>query len=428
MKGRTGALLALVAIEKGKRAQNALHAVFEKYGVKKKDKALATELTYGVTRWRKRLDYILSHYLKTPLSDLTPYIRNILRIGVYSILFMKTPRYAAVSECVKLAKRYGHEGVAGLVNAVLRRIEDRVEYPEEDIERLSVYYSLPEWIVARAFELFGEDAEKFLIASNGAPPLSIRVNLKKTTPKELVSLLRRSGIKVEKGMYLPYSLRVEGKALETKFMREGLFTVQDESSSFVVELLSPEPGDGILEVCSAPGGKTTHIAEKGGKVVAVDTDKEGLSMVVKGAERLGLSGIYPVLGDGRNIAFRKKFDKILIDAPCSGLGVLRRRPDLRWNIKEEDIPRLVELQFAILKNVSRYLKKGGVLVYSTCTVEPYENELLIKRFLEEENGWEVEDAGEFLPEEVVRDGYLATYPHIHGMDGVFGARLKKKGG
>ncbi|RKZ20799.1 16S rRNA (cytosine(967)-C(5))-methyltransferase RsmB, partial [bacterium] len=259
MKGRTGALLALVAIEKGKRAQNALHAVFEKYGVKKKDKALATELTYGVTRWRKRLDYILSHYLKTPLSDLTPYIRNILRIGVYSILFMKTPRYAAVSECVKLAKRYGHEGVAGLVNAVLRRIEDRVEYPEEDIERLSVYYSLPEWIVARAFELFGEDAEKFLIASNGAPPLSIRVNLKKTTPKELVSLLRRSGIKVEKGMYLPYSLRVEGKALETKFMREGLFTVQDESSSFVVELLSPEPGDGILEVCSAPGGKTTHI-------------------------------------------------------------------------------------------------------------------------------------------------------------------------
>lgn len=428
MKGRTGALLALVAIEKGKRAQDALHLIFEKYRVKKKDKALATELTYGITRWRKRIDYILSKYLRTPLSELTPYIRNILRIGTYSIIFLRTPRYAAVSECVKLAKRYGHKGVAGLVNAVLRKVDDRVDYPDDYIERLSVYYSFPEWIVARASEIFGDDVEKFLLASNDAPPLTIRVNLKKTTPKELSSLLRRSGIKVEEGRYLPYSLRVDGKALETRFMKEGLFTVQDEGSSMVVELLSPEPEDEVLEVCSAPGGKTTHISEKGGKVFAVDIDKDGISMLLESAERLGLSDIHPLVGDGRNVAFRKRFDKILIDAPCSGLGVLRRRPDLRWNIKEEDIPRLVELQFSIIKNVSHYLKNGGVLVYSTCTVEPYENEYLIKRFIQETEGWEVEDAEKFLPKEVVKDGYFISYPHIHGIDGMFGARLRKKGG
>lgn len=412
-----------------------------------RDRQLVTLLVNGVLKHRLTLDYALRLYLSKPMSALPHEVRAILRSGAFQLLYVdKVPHAVAVNESVELTKQYPK--FTGLVNVVLRKVMNQgwnLPWPDskrETVRYLSVRYSHPEWMIRRWLKRWGfEETEELCQANNEPAPTWIRTNTLKISREDLAERLRQEGITAELGNRVPESLRIQnfGAIDRLASFREGLFTVQDESSQLVAHVVDPQPGQCVLDACSAPGGKTTHLAQmmdNQGSIQAFDIHAHKLELIEKLAYRLGISIIRPQLGDARDLPGVKLFSqqRVLVDAPCSGLGVLRRRADLRWQKEEQNLIDLPQLQLAILERAASCVETGGDLIYSTCTIEPEENFELVKRFRSEHPEFEAVNLIELLPFELederdvrqARKGMLQLLPHRHGMDGFFLAKFRRK--
>jgi 16S rRNA (cytosine967-C5)-methyltransferase len=411
------------------------------------DRAFLTELTYGVIRWREKLDWVIRQFSKISFAKIESETLNILRLGLYQIFYMsRTPSSAAVNESAELAKQIRGKGGAGFVNAVLRssiRQKDEIQYPdmaEDPALHISVVESHPLWLVQRwLIEMGIEEALKICKLNNQISPLTLRTNTLKIGRKDLTRKLEE-----EKLRPLPTAFSEEGVLLqdppptsELPFIKEGFYIIQDEASQLVVSILAPGPGERILDACAAPGGKTTHMAqrmENRGEIFALDLSKGKLDLIEEMCRRLGIKIVKTTKGDAAKslpIPQGVKFDRILADVPCSGFGTLRKNPDLKWRREEKDIKRLSELQVSILSNLSAYVKERGILVYSTCTVFHEENEDVVEAFLGGHPEFQLDqiEKADGQPENFrsfLRDGYFKTFPPKNGMDGFFVARLRKE--
>jgi 16S rRNA (cytosine967-C5)-methyltransferase len=408
------------------------------------DRAFLTELTYGVIRWRGKLDWVIRHFSKIPLEKIELETLNILRLGLYQVLFLsRTPSSAAVNESVELVKRIRGKGGAGFVNAVLRsaiRQKDEIRHPdivEDPALHISVAQSHPLWLIQRWIKEMGvEETLKICTFNNQISSLALRTNTVKINQKELIEKLR--GVELKP---FPTTFSEEGIVLqdppptsELPFIKEGLYIIQDEASQLVTSILDPKPGERILDACAAPGGKTTHMAQKmedRGEIYALDLSKGKLDLIEEMCQRLGIKIVRTIKTNAAQplpIPKGMRFDRILADVPCSGFGTLRKNPDLKWRRGEKDIKRLSELQFSILSNLSVYVKEGGVLIYSTCTVFHEENENVVEKFLEEHPEFELDRIDKVLPEKChpfIQNRYFKTFPPEDEMDGFFVARLIK---
>ena len=436
------ALMALYRAEtRDVLPRDALDALFRRNSCPVRDRAFATELVYGTIRWRRRLDWMLGRLLRGKPQSLTPWIRLILHMGLYQLVRMDgVPAAAATHESVQLAKRYGHEGTVRLTNAVLRtaiRQRDELSGPAnggDPVKDLGVTHSYPDWLAKRWIERYGaESAAALMEAGNLPPPLSVRVNTTRSTPQDLAASLAPQGIQVKPGRWLDDFLiiRHAGDLHAQATHEAGLFQVQDESAGLAVRLLSPEAGETVVDLCCAPGGKTTYIAQivgAGGRVIACDSSPHRLRRVEEHRQRMGLGQVRLVVMDGRSPSLDFKADRVLVDAPCSGLGTIARRPDLRWRRSAEDIGRLRGEQLTLLEKGAGMVKPGGVLVYSTCTIEPEENEDIVAAFCSRHPDFRPDCPGDWPAELAgVMDGAgrIATLPPVHGVDGSFAARLSR---
>jgi 16S rRNA (cytosine967-C5)-methyltransferase len=410
----------------------------ETEGLPALDAALATEIAYGVLRWKIRLDYTIDLFASIKAKKLEHRVLNAIRIGAYQLLFLdRVPPSAAINESVKLLRKDGPKK-SGFVNAVLRKIDSEraaVALPDSGNpdRRISIACSHPEWIVKRWVERYGEEeAEALCKANQEVPPKVVRVNTLKATREKLIEELAAQGYEANTGRYSPFAVEVKGGAPLDAF--DPGYYIQDEASQLVSLLVSPSPGSSVLDACSAPGGKTTHMAqlmENRGSIMALDKHASRLEAVKRSAARLKVKIIKTLEADAAlPLPFAKEsFDYILVDAPCSGLGVVRRSPDIKYRRSAEDIKRLALTQGVLLDNLARYLKKGAVLVYSTCTFEPEETDEAVKGFLGRNTGFALEDAASVLPGScaglVDEKGFFRSFPHRHGVDGFFGARMRK---
>ncbi|MDA8235691.1 MAG: 16S rRNA (cytosine(967)-C(5))-methyltransferase RsmB [Clostridia bacterium] len=452
-KGKTPrelALLVLHAVEQdGAYANLELNKVLEKYQPSKLDRGFITELVYGTLRSLHHLDWVLGGFLSRPLNSLTPWIRNILRLGVYQIFYLdKVPPSAAVNEAVNLAKNYGHGGTVKFVNGVLRNLlrnKDNIEYPDlkkNPALHISVVYSHPLWMVEKWLAQLGQEATINLCrANNEAPPTTIRTNTLRIERDALVTKLSGEDLEVKETSFVPEGLRVEGFVSlgSLPAFKEGLFQVQDESSMLVGHICRPREGFFVIDACSAPGGKTTHLAQlmnNRGTIVALDIHPHKLGLIQDNCHRLGITCVQPHNLDARQLPgeWKEQADLVLVDAPCSGLGVLRRRPDARWRKEAQDLPAIQKLQLEILDGAAQCVKPGGTLVYSTCTITPEENTEVITKFLAAHPEFAPEDLSPYLPKPLqqlnlptAREGFIQLLPHLHGMDGFFIARLNRRG-
>ncbi|HWI63780.1 MAG TPA: 16S rRNA (cytosine(967)-C(5))-methyltransferase RsmB [Symbiobacteriaceae bacterium] len=445
---REAALRALRDVDvKEAYANLALDSVLTKSKLEGRDRALATEIVYGVTRRRGTVDWAIGQVATRPLEQIDPYIRNILRSAVYQIMYMeRIPHSAAVDEAVNLARQYGHEGVAKFVNGVLRNFLRKLPampWPDpaaNPVAALAITHSHPEWLVRDWSERFGaEEAVRLMESSNRVPPLTIRVNTLKATREQVAEALEAEGVKTEPTPHSPYGLIVHELTSASyldrlKAMKAGLFTVQDESSMLVAPVVAPKPGQTVIDVAAAPGGKTTHMAalmENEGKVLAVDVHEHKIDLVEQNAKRLGETIIEGVCMDARELGnlMPERADAVLCDVPCSGLGTLARRPDARWRKTPQDVEQLIPIQQAILESAARTVKPGGTLVYSTCTIEPRENQELVAEFVQNHPDFAFDDLRPYLPPSLAADaqeGWIQLLPHIHGTDGFFIARLTRR--
>lgn len=436
---RDAALTILLAVDQKQAYSNLLlHQTIEKYNIEPKDRALLTEITYGTLQYKYTLDYYLQPYIRGKL-DL--WVRWLLRLSVYQIRYLtRIPDHAIVNEAVEIAKRRGHKGIASAVNGILRSIL-RYGIPltseiKNPIKRLSIETSHPEWLVQHFIESYGMTKTMEMLHENNVPPnQSVRVNKLKCTVDEAIDLLKSEGLEVIRGEIIPECLYVlGGQASRTKAYEQGFITIQDESSMIPVNVLNPQSGWNVLDMCAAPGGKTTQIAEKmnnNGIVFATDIHSHKLTLIEKLSERLGINIIKTALVDGRKATetFQpESFEGILVDAPCSGLGVLRRKPDIKYTKQKEDFEKLHEIQIQLLNNAAVLLKKGGRLVYSTCTVNVDENERTVKRFLEEHSEMELEPIQNVSPKliEKQKNNMLQIFPQDFHSDGFFVASFIKK--
>ena len=402
------------------------------------DKGLLTELVHGVLRWQNRLDWVLNGFSHGNFAKSEINIKNTLRVSLYQILFLeRIPHAAAVNEGVEFIKRIRGEKPAGLVNAVLRNIIRNIEgirYPdpaEDRVQYMAVFYSHPHWMVKRWLERFGQEStERLLMANNERPGMFLRINRLKTSVEDFIARLDAQQIPYTRSSLLPHFVRVKTLSGigQMDLFRNGMFTIQDESAALPCQLLDPHPGDRVIDMCAAPGGKTTNMAEmmnNRGEIIALDKYEAKLQLIRASCERLGVR-----IADLR-VADASTFeaplaDRVLLDAPCSGLGTLSKKPDMKWKRDLSDIRKLAAMQEAMMESAARLLKPGGALVYSTCTMEPEENEEIITAFLSRHPEFSLDRADRFLPSDVVtQDGYVATQPHVHFMDGSFAARLVK---
>lgn len=399
-----------------------------------KDIGLISEITYGVTTWKLTLDSIIKKYSKIRLKKISPWILNILRMGIYQIIFLdKIPKSAAVNESVNLSKRYGHTSSSNFVNAILRKV-DKKDYEElfqikDDVERVSKTTSMPEWIIKELMKNNKMDkVEEICKNSNLKPKITIRVNRIKKTPSELKLKLDERNIeysetKIEEFINLKKVKNIENLDL----FKEGYFTIQDLSAGLTAISLNPKPNEYVLDACSAPGGKTTHIAElmqNKGKIEAWDIHEHRVKLVQKNAKRLGIDIIKTDVQDAMefNEKYVEKFDKILLDVPCLGIGVIKRKPDIKWQRKQEDIEKITNIQKKILQNCSKYLRPNGILVYSTCSILEDENMAIIEEFLNENK--EFEKTNIVINQKEI-NGEITIMPNEE-QDGFFICKLQKK--
>jgi 16S rRNA (cytosine967-C5)-methyltransferase len=402
------------------------------------DKALLYEIVHGVVRWMGRLDWVLNGFYKGQFSKAIPNLKNGLRVALYQILFLdRVPDHAAVNEAVEFVKRLQGQKPADLTNAILRNItrnKNGIRYPDpnEDLPGyLSAYYSHPSWMVKRYLARFGrEETEKLLLANNEKPFLTLKINTTKVNPGEFKNLLETVNLKYTPGRYLPEFFKLLNLTNITswEYYQKGYFNIQDESAGLACRLLAPGSGMKVLDLFSAPGGKSVYIASlmnDTGEIIAVDKYESRLKLVNKNINRLGFKSIKTIATDA--MEFNPPpgvFDRVLADVPCSGSGTISKKPDIKWKKDLLDIKSMNDLQFKYLEQASKHVKVNGILVYSTCSIEPEENFEIVKKFLEECKNFKLVNAYESFSSELIdENGCIQTLPHIHHMDGAFAAKL-----
>lgn len=441
MTARELAVRTLMTHEKEKTYIDlSLKEALSKSDLSGQDRAFTTELVYGTVKMKRTLDYIAESFSSIRLKKLTPAILQILRTGLYQLFYMdRVPVSAAVNESVKLAKKLGNPRAAGFVNAVLRaadRNREGIRFPQKGTaEYLGTFYAYPDELAAHWVELFDyEEAEKLMAASNRSPGVTLRVNPLKTTREALQEKLKADGIEAACGALSPDALLVSGSgnlAAHEGFLN-GEFTIQDEASQMAALAMGAKPGMKIIDVCAAPGGKSTAMAAKmanEGRVYSFDLHPHKITLIEKNAERLGIKNLEARVQDARVLReeFVGKMDGVLADVPCSGLGIIRKKPDIKWQKPLEGLKELPTIQAEILETASRYVRPGGTLVYSTCTLEPSENGGVVEAFLAAHPEFQPVSLKELFPNKPsAESGQVTLMPHEDGTDGFFIAKMEKK--
>ena len=440
---RAEALDTLIDMERNKKLSHIAigETLMRNQFERKSDRAFYTRLCEGVTERRIYLDYILDHYSKTPMKKCKPLIRSLLRMGAYQILFMEVRDAAACSEAVSLAKKRGFGRLSGFVNGVLRTlIREKESLPIPDkkdfVKYVSIYYSVPEWLAKLVIEQHGkEKTEKIFSSFLEARPLTIRTNLSKITPEELERELKEEGIKVEKGNYLPYAFTIADFNYLGKLpaFRQGKFAVQDESSQLAVEIADIKPEDFVLDVCAAPGGKTFHAADRlrgTGKVLSRDLTEYKTELIEENRDRMHYDNVKVQQWDAleEDDSLLESVDVLLADLPCSGLGIMGRKNDIKYQMTEEQLGELVLLQRRILSVIWKYVKPGGQMIFSTCTINQGENVENVQ-WIEENTPLRLVSIEEYLPKNLKdrtgSQGYLQLIPGADTCDGFFISKFKR---
>ncbi len=473
------AFIALRDVHKGAYADVALDRVLQKVSLADNDRRLLTELVYGSVRRQRTLDTLIDQLAKKKSDQQPPDLRTILHLGFYQLRYQeRIPASAAVNTTVQLAKENGFSGLTGFVNGLLRQYLrkaggqgsrgaeeknslllphsplpttsaslstsphsplphfDPLQLPENQVQRLGILHSFPDWIIQVWLEQLGlAETEQLCEWMNQSPTIDLRINPLCTSIEEVEAALQSAGILVKRVSHLPQALRLIGSAGSIQKLpgfKEGWWTVQDGSAQLVSHLLNPQPGEVVIDACAAPGGKTTHIAElmaDKGKIWACDRTPSRLRKLQENSQRLNLQSIQIYTGDSRHFKqFQNTADRVLLDAPCSGLGTMHRHADARWRQTPESVRELSVLQKELLAHTSTFVKPGGVLVYATCTLHPAENEEVISAFLAESPNWQIEspsgveilDSTHSTPQD-----WFKVWPHQQDMDGFFMVRLRK---
>jgi 16S rRNA (cytosine967-C5)-methyltransferase len=414
-----------------KHAVDSLSQLFDR-----RDRSFVMEIVYGVLRYKDTLDWILSHFLKNP-AKAGDFTLNNLRASLYQFYFMRVPDWAVVSESVEIEKAASGHGKPSLVNAVLRNVlrqKERFTPPltlGDPLSDIAVNTSHPQWLVKRWIHRFGEDkALRLAEANNRVPPMTIRANTLRTTRQDLLGLLAEHGVESSPTEFSPEGITLGRLRSHTELaFAHGLFAVQDEASQLISHLLGPKPKEKVLDACAAPGGKTTHLAQlmqDSGEITAVEKDNKRIPLLRDNIGALGIRSVIIINQDAAELRGAGPFDRILLDAPCSATGVIRRNPDIKYRRKAKDLNEYRAKQIHLLHATSRFLKEGGRLVYSVCSMEPEEGEQVINEFLKTSKEFRIIDAEALFLKSFIYEGFLRTYPHLHNMDGFFGVALCRK--
>ncbi len=443
------ALDVLTKIEKANAYSNIqLNQSIQRTNLSQLDINFATELIYGTIQRLNTIDWVIDKFLKSNLNDIEVWVKNLLRLSVYQIMYLdRVPSHAIVNEAVEIAKKHGHKGIVSMINGILRNIirnKDNLMLIDnmKEYEKIAIELSHPEWIVKRYIDDYGlAETIEICKANNVAPYNSIRVNSLKISRDAMLDLLKKDfpeNTNIAPSFISKRGIRINGvgNLAETHWYKDGYFTIQDESSMLVADVLNPQPGMSILDATAAPGGKTTHLAElmqNRGKIIASDIHNHKINLIKEHQKRLGINIIETVTIDARKLSekYGKIFDCILLDAPCSGLGVIRRKPELKWTKTENDIANLTMVQESILEAVSSLLKPGGVLVYSTCTMTKEENQDIVYKFIDKHPEFTLDNSlSSYLPDIINQkidnyDGIAQILPHYFCTDGFFICRMIK---
>ncbi len=402
------------------------------------DMRFISELTYGTMRNLGYLDYVISKASDIKINKISPYVLSVLRVGAYQIIYMdKVPVSAAVNESVKIIKKSSNSRLSGFVNAVLRKIDNikkHIVLPENETQRLSVQYSCPKWIVEKLVETVGEDTEKLLMSLSKKAETVLRVNVMKTTADKLIASLNSKGwecSKYKSELFPNIDYLISAKKIDsieaTEEYQNGYFYIQDPAASYVGEILNPQKGSTVLDMCASPGGKTTHFAEKmydTGKVLAFDISKAKTDKICENIKRLCLNCVVPNIKDSSvyDENLFEKADYLLVDSPCSGIGIIRKKPDIKYLRNQNDIQELRKISLKILDASARYLKKGGIMVFSTCTLFKEENEDVLFEFLKTHPEFKLKEINSARK----NNGYMTLYPHKDNCDGFFISLMTKE--
>lgn len=441
MKAREVAVNVLRDVEVSRaKSDTALNRYFQSEQLENLDKALVMQVVYGSLREKMKLDHVLKQFYKHDFEKMDVDVKNILRIAVYQLMFLtKVPTWAAVNESVELAKSMKSQFLANLVNGVLRNVVNNLETLDFRIkggtfaDQLALKHSHPRWLLERWMKTVGfTEAEQLMEANNQTPTVAFRINRLRHTPESFFALLETKRVG-----YRPSA--VSGFFTPDRFfdvqewLLKGDLSVQSESQGLACRLLAPHAGMRVLDMCAAPGGKSTHLAElmtNTGSITAIDLYENKLKSVADLAAALGITIIQTVETDGRAYKPDAPFDAVLLDAPCTGTGVLARRAELRWRLSEKEIKQMAALQSELLESAAACVKPGGVMVYATCSLEPEENQEQVEGFLSRHADWKVESAKAFVPAElesaVTEFGAIQIMPHLHHLDGAFSVRLVRK--
>jgi 16S rRNA (cytosine967-C5)-methyltransferase len=433
---RRAAFRILRRVEEQDAFASTLVAGLDEEELSSKDRALAQELTLGVLRWQRELDYFLSRYARRAIEKLDPPVRIALRLGVYQLRHLsRIPQSAAVNESVSLVKQARLKSAAPMVNAALRNAarhltDEAGEEVEDPMEKKSIRVSHPRWMLERWINLLGEtEALAFAAANNLSPPVAFRVNTLRADQDETLRALEAEGVRVEESKFVPHAFIVRSRpSAVARRAAGGDLYIQDEASQLVSMLVEAKPDHRILDLCAAPGSKCSHLAaltRDRAWIVACDIHAHRLATLAQNCLRLGARSIDSVAMDAtREWPFEEKFDRVILDAPCSGTGTLRRNPEIKWRLAREDIHRLSQLQTALLGSAARAVARRGRLIYSTCSVEAEENEEVIRRFLECDKAFRsIEPRAH--PSLVTDEKFVRTFPHRHNSDGFFAAVLER---
>jgi len=403
-----------------------------------RERSFLMELVYGVLRYRDTLDWALHGFIKKP-SGLRQHTRNNLRLAAYQILFMRVQDWAAVNEAVELEKNKGRpEVVNGVLRSLLRKpVNERLTFTSVQRKGAVPYIALltshPLWLIKRWVRRFGEKGARQLAeANNRIPPLTLRVNILNSTREQLLERLSSMGITGEPSQFSPDGIRLKGlTAIKELYSLKDSFMIQDEAAQLITYLLEPKPGERILDACASPGGKTTHIAQMmrdRGEILALEIDERRMPQLKENVLNLHMDSITLLHRDLLELhkSMKGSFDRILLDAPCSALGVIRRNPDIKYRHTPEDLKEFMKKQRIMLSAASNMLKPGGTIVYSVCSTEPEEGEEVVKEFLKDSEDFYIIDTTFPFLKKFMKEGFFRTYPHLHDMDGFFGVKLCKR--
>lgn len=448
---RQSAFLALRAVHRGAFVEVAIDREMQRNSLNELDRGLFTELVYGCVRQQRTLDALIDQLASKKALQQPPDLRRILHIGLYQLRYLQQiPASAAVNTTVELAKENGLRGLTGFVNGVLRQYArlaklegqpekiDPLKLPDDPVAALGIRHSYPDWIVQVWLEQFGQDDTAALCQALNQPPhIDLRVNRLRSSVEEVVAAMQTAGIPIAPISPLPNALRLlkpVGSIRQLPGFAEGWWVVQDASAQLVSHLLDPQPGEVVIDACAAPGGKTTHIAElmgDRGVIWACDRTSSRLKRLHENIERLGLTSIQTCTEDSRQITrFTHQADRVLVDAPCSGLGTLHRHADARWRQTPDSVLELAQLQTELLAQAATWVKPNGVLLYATCTLHPLENEAIAQAFLKQNPNWQIESPAADHPVApfVTPNGWIKVLPHQHQMDGFFMVSLMRSRG